>query len=209
MLFNLVSSSSIINTIDCCQKSSHDTTNHTRFNRLSSTFINYSKKKKNLQNRNHQTLFEQQMCSTMSHYSTGGDSGYSEESFAARSCKRSLHTSCQVCHCEQRSSFKAYKKLRNNSTTQSSPSDIINKNEQQKSSHIEYHNGENLFASQSYSHIKSITTSNLQAKQKVTRTLRDKRRRNLSCDSSLWMRSQTQKPTALVSNIKKKYHSVR
>jgi len=75
----------------------------------------------------------------------------------------------------------------NNSSTESSPSDI------QKSS-------ENLLSCQSYSHIKPIPKLNSQPQQKITRTLTDKRRRNLSCDGALWSRSQTQKPILITSS---------
>jgi len=164
---------------------SHGSRSHTRFDRLSSTLVNYSNIKT-------QSPHRKQIFSTLSHQSGGGDSGYSEESFATRSFQRPLHTSCPHCHCERRSSFNNYKKLSNNnfSSTESSPSDIIRIKNAQKSS-------ENLL---SYSHIKPLQKLNLQSQQKITRTLTDKRRRNLSCDGSLWTRPQTQKAIILVRN---------
>ncbi|CAF3555876.1 unnamed protein product [Rotaria socialis] len=194
------SPSSLIDATHCSQKLPNDTKNYTHFDRLSSTLVNYSNSQKASQRRHSQKQFEQQMLLTLSQRSTECDSGYSEENFATRSCKRSLHTSCPHCHCEQRSSFDNYKKLRNNSSTESSPSDIVIKNEIRKSSDTDCYNNENVFASQSYPHIKSISKTNIQAQQKLTRTLLEKRRRNLSCDSSLWMRTQTQKPTILTAS---------
>jgi len=78
---------------------------HTRFDRLS--LVNYSNPKKRSPRRKQ---IDQQILSTLSHHSGGGDSGYSEESFATRSFQRPFHTSCPHCHCEQRSSFNNYKK---------------------------------------------------------------------------------------------------
>ncbi len=149
--------------------------------------MNYSNSKKKSPRRKQ---FEQQVFSTLSHHS-GGDSGYSEESFATKSFQRPLHTSCPHCHCEQRSSFNNYKKLSNNSSTESSPSDIILNKHKQKSS-------ENLLSSRSYPHIKPLQKLDLQSQQKIPRTLTDKRRRNLSCDGLLLTRPQTQKPMILV-----------
>ncbi|CAF3166007.1 unnamed protein product, partial [Rotaria sp. Silwood2] len=194
------SPSSMTGLSHCQQQLSNDGTNHTRFDRLSSTLVNYSDTKKKIQRRNNRKQFEQQIVSTLSHHSGGGDSGYSEENFATRSFKRSLHTSCPHCHCEQRSSFNNYKKIKNNSSTESSSSDIISKNEIKKLSYNDYYNKENLSSSQSFPHIKTLPKGNIQSQQKIIRTLADKRRRNLSCDGSIWMRTQTQKPITLTSS---------
>ena len=168
---------------------SHSTRNHTRFDRLSSTLVTYSNSTKNS---SHRKQCEQQLFSTLSYHSGEADSGYSEESFPTKSIQQRLHRSCPHCHCEQRSSFNNYKKFLNNSSSDSSPSDIIIHNKELEKS------SENLFCSQSYSHIKPLKKLNIQSKQKLTRTLTDKRRRNLSCDGSLWSRPQPQKPILLV-----------
>ncbi|CAF0956533.1 unnamed protein product [Rotaria sordida] len=196
-----LSPSSMTGVSHCRQKLSNDTTSHIRFDRLSSTLVNYSDTKKKSQRRNNRKQFEQQIFSTLSHHSGGGDSGYSEESFVTKSFKHSLHTSCPHCHCIQHSSFNNYKKLqKNNSSTESSPSDIINKNEIKNLSNIDYYNKENLSISQSFPHMEILPKVNFQSKQKITRTLTDKRRRNLSCDGSLWMRTSTQKSMTLTSS---------
>ncbi len=167
----LASHSPIKNLSYSHRKCSNDVPSHTRFDRLSSTLVNYSNPKKQSL---HRKQFDQPIFSTLSHHSGGGDSGYSEESFATKSCPH--------CHCQQRSSFHNYRKLLNkNSSTDSSPSDI------RKSS-------DNLLSSRSYSYIPPIEKS----QQKVIRTLTEKRRRNLSCDASIWSRPQTQKPIIIV-----------
>lgn len=156
---------------------------HTRFDRLSSTLVHYSDANKRSHRRLHARAPDQQLFSTLSRSSGGGDSGYSEESFGARSFRRPLHTACSHCHCERRSSFSNYKKSRNNSSTESSPSDLGVK--------------ERLHSSQSYPHIRPLPKFSTQTKP--PRTLLEKRRRNLSCDSSLWTRVQSQKPLTMVS----------
>ena len=135
----------------------------------------------------------------LSCHSGGVDSGYSEENFPIRSYKRLLHTRCPYCYCERSLSFNNNrKKLRNNSSTESFPSDIITTKENQNSSYIDCCNREKLLFSQSYPHIKPIPRTNFHSKQQITRTLADKRQRNLSCDASLWTRIQTPKPNNLV-----------
>jgi len=186
---NLALHSPIIGLSQCRRKLSASTTSHTRFDRLSSTLINYSDTNKKSHRRKNGKQNDQQIFATLSRHSGGGDSGYSEESFATRSYRRPLHTSCSHCHCEQRSSFNNYKKLRINSSTESSPSD----KEIKKSSDIDYYNKDNLLSSQSYPHIKPLPKTTIQSQPKLTRTLTDKRRRNLSCDGSLGTRMQTQK----------------
>jgi hypothetical protein len=185
-LSNLASHSPSIGSTSSHRKLSNGATSHTRFDRLSSTLVQYPDPKKKSPRRTNRKHIEQQIFSTLSHHSNG-DSGYSEESFATRSFRRPLHTSCPHCHCEQRSSFNNYKILRKNSSSTSSPSDIILPKQ-------------NLLSSQSYPHIKPLPKINLQTEQKITRTLTDKRRRNLSCDGSLWTRTQTQKPITSVRN---------
>lgn len=137
-------------------------------------------------------------------HSGGGDSGYSEDSFATTtfsSSKRPLHTSCPHCHCEQRSSFQNYRKSAKSSSSDSSSSDTtIHKEDfyyrpsQQKQS---------LSASRSYPHIKplprtTITTTTTKVPMQRKRSMAAKRRRHLSCDSSLWTKVQTQAPINLV-----------
>lgn len=197
----LVSPSTVTTPTHRCQQFTDSTTSNPPFDRLSSTPINYSHSKKNSHRQNSRKQFEQQICPTLSHHSGGGDSGYSEESFAGKPFKRAIHTSCPHCHCEQRSSFNNYKKLKNNSSTESSPSDTINTCNIKKSSDIDYCNKENLLSSQSYPHIRTMPRVNFQSQQRITRTLADKRRRNLSCDGSLWMKTQTQKPTTSVRDM--------
>ncbi|CAF1026779.1 unnamed protein product [Adineta steineri] len=186
--------SPIIDIMQCRQKLSN-----TRFDRLSSTLVNYAETtNKKSHRRTIRKQNDQHKFSTLSHYSGGGDSGYSEESFATRSFQRPLHTSCPHCHCERRSSFNNYKKLRNNSSTESSPSDIIINNEMKKLSNDNKNSSskDNLLSSQSYSHIKPLPKTNIQSQ----RTLAEKRRRNLSCDGLLWTRVQTQKPITKTSS---------
>jgi hypothetical protein len=210
IIFFLVSHSPIISLTHQRRKLSdcNGAIRHTRFDRLSSTLVNYSDKNKHLSRKSQRRKqFEQQIFSTLSRNSGGGDSGYSEESFATRSCRRPLHTSCPHCHCERRSSFNNYKKLRNNSSTESSPSDIITNKEIKLSTDFDYQisqDKQNLLSSQSYPHIKPLPKINIQPQQRITRTLTDKRRRNLSCDSSLWTRTQRQ--TTLVRNKNKRHH---
>ena len=153
------------------RKLSADPPSHTRFDRLSTNLIDYSNTKKNKSS-------HAQVFSTLSHHSNGADSGYSEESFlTSRTCQRPIHTSCPHCHCEQRSSFNSYQKLPKTtiSSSDSSPSDLPK-------------SYENL----SHSQLKSSQT-------RPSRTLQDKRRRNLSCDGSLWSRSQQHKAIAVYS----------
>ncbi len=179
----LVSHSPIKSLTYSHRKCSNDAPSHTRFDRLSSTLVNYSNPKKKSPHRKH--VDQQQIFSTLSRHSGGGDSGYSEESFATRPFQRPSHTSCPHCHCEQRSSFDNYKKISDQSSTESSPSDI------QKSS-------DHFLSSQSYPRIKPIPRLTLPSQPKLTRTLTEKRRRNLSCDGSLWTRPAIQKPVLLV-----------
>ncbi len=160
--------------------------------------FNYSSSKKSSRKS------DQQIYSRNNTHSGGGDSGYSEDSFATTtisSSKRPLHTSCPHCHCEQRSSFQNYRKSIGNSSSDSSSSDTtihkeINNEQfyyrpcQQKQS---------LSASRSYPHIKPLpktTTTKTPIQRK--RTMAIKRRRHLSCDSSLWTKTQPQQPINLV-----------
>ncbi|UJR07729.1 hypothetical protein I4U23_012014 [Adineta vaga] len=183
------------------QKLSNGALNCNRFDRLSSTLVHYTDPNKTTHRRNNRQQNGQQMSSTLSRSSGGGDSGYSEESFGTRSFRRPLHTSCPHCHCERRSSFNNYKKSRQNSSTESSPSDLIVANqERKKSSDIDYYSKENLLSSQSYPHIKPLPKVNTQLQQKPKRTLAEKRRRNLSCDGSLWTRIPAQKPIMMTSS---------
>jgi hypothetical protein len=134
--------------------------------------------------------FDQQNFSRNNTNSGGGDSGYSEESFTTTtisSSKRPLHTSCPHCHCEQRSSFKNYKKSIENCSTDSSTSDTTI-----DTSQYYYQQKQSLSASRSYPHIKPLPKTTIE-QQKRSRTIAAKRRRHLSCDSSLWTR--TQRPT--------------
>ncbi|CAF1103081.1 unnamed protein product [Adineta ricciae] len=165
------------------QKSPTGAKSSMRFDRLSSTLVQYTDPNRKTLRRVSRQQNDQQGFSTLSRSSGGGDSGYSEESFATRSFRRPLHTSCPHCHCERRSSFNNYKKSRENSSTESSPFDK-----------------ENLLTSQSYPHIKPLPKVPLQSQQKLTRTLAEKRRRNLSCDGSLWTRLPTQKTTMMTSS---------
>ncbi len=150
---------------------------------------------------------DQQTFSRNNTNSGGGDSGYSEESFATTtisSSKRPLHTSCPHCHCEQRSSFKNYKKSLENSSTDSSTSDTTTNTPQY------YHQlpqqKRSLSASRSYPHIKPLPKTTIQQtpqQQKRARTVAARRRRQLSCDSSLWARTQTQQSINLVNILYK------
>ena len=111
-----------------CDGPNNLSTNHKRFDRLSSTLVNYSDK--NFSTKSHRKNL-QQGFSTLSRHNTnsgGGDSGYSEDSFATTTISshtRPLHTSCPHCHCEQRSSFNNYKNQIPNSSTDSSTSKNI------------------------------------------------------------------------------------
>lgn len=161
----------------------------------------------------------QQSISRKQMHSGGGDSGYSEESFVS-SLKRPLHTSCPHCHCEQRSSFNHYQKSTkhssssSSSTTDSSLSDTtIHKNV--NSTDLYYHlfqQKQSLSASRSYPHIKPLprtiqNSSNPSSQQprKRTKSLSAKRRRrHLSCDGSLWTKTQNQQQqTNLISSTSK------
>jgi hypothetical protein len=146
----------------------------------------------------------QQIFSKTNRNSGGGDSGYSEESFATTtksSSKPPLHKSCPHCHCEQRSSFNNYKKSIENSSTDSSTSDTII-NTPQLYYEI-FQEKQSLSTSRSYPHIKPLPKTTIQQQQqKRPRTIAAKRRRNLSCDSSLWRRTQTQQPMNLVRSNK-------
>ncbi|CAF1205320.1 unnamed protein product [Rotaria sordida] len=194
-----------------CDASISFLTSHKRFDRLSSTFANYSSRyrKQNLSTKSHRRN-NQEIFSINNTNSAGGDSGYSEESFSTTtsSYTRPLHISCPHCHCEQRSSFNSYKKSIENSSTDSPTSDtIINK--QRNSSDFYYHlfqQKQALSASRSYPHIKPLPKTTIQSQtnkfaikeqqQKLphrqTRTKGAKRRRHLSCDGSLWPKTQTQ-----------------
>ncbi|CAF3516404.1 unnamed protein product [Rotaria sp. Silwood1] len=195
---------------------------HKRFDRLSSTFINYSdrNKKQNLSTKSHRRNY-QEIFSINHTNSAGGDSGYSEESFSTTtsSYTRPLHISCPHCHCEQRSSFNNYKKSIENSSTDSTTSDtIINK--PMNSSDFSYHlfqKKQSLSASRSYPHIKPLPKTTIQSQirkpsmqeqqqqqqpqsYRQTRTNGAKRRRHLSCDSSLWPKTQTQQSINQISS---------
>jgi hypothetical protein len=146
--------------------------------------------------------------------SGGGDSGYSEESFATTtisSSKRPLHTSCPHCHCEQRSSFINYKKSMENSSTDSSTSDTtINKQINTPDFYYRlFQQKQLLSASRSYPHIKPLPkTITKPSIQQRTKSIAAKRRRHLSCDSSLWTRTQTQQPINLVRFSKTIFSSI-
>jgi hypothetical protein len=142
--------------------------------------------------------------------SGGGDSGYSEESFATTtnsSYIRPFHTSCPHCHCEQHSSFNNYKKSIENSSTDSSSSDTpINKEKYSSDFYYQlFQQKQALSSSRSYPHIKPLPKSTAttptkpsiqQQQQRRSRALAVKRRRHLSCDSSLW--AKTQRPNIIV-----------
>lgn len=132
--------------------------------------------------------------------SGGGDSGYSEESFATTrisSLKRPLHTSCPHCHCEQRSSFNNYKKSIENSSTDSSTSDTTINTSQLYYKY--YQNKQYLSSSRSYPHIKPLPKTNNE-QEKKSKTISARRRRHLSCDSSLWTKTQQTIPITSQTN---------
>ncbi|CAF1612819.1 unnamed protein product [Rotaria magnacalcarata] len=191
-----------------CDASTSLPTNHNHFYGSSSTCVNYAdrNKKQNLSTKSHRRN-NREKFSTNKINSVGGDSGYSEESFSTTisSYTRPLHTSCPHCHCENRSSFNNYKKSRGSSLTDSPTSDTtINK--QIHSSDFYYHllqHKQILSASRSYPHIKPLPKTMLRSQtikpsikqqQRHNRPYGSKRRRHLSCDSSLWSRTQTQQP---------------
>ena len=197
----------------------NSTNSHIRFDRLASNLISYSDPQRrhsqeNLPRKSQRRTYTDQPLvastySTVSRQNTnsgGGDSGYSEESFATKSCQRPLHTSCPHCHCEQRSSFINYRKSRTDSSAESSPSDIqrnpplrfATTNDEQR-----LDARENILISRSYPHIRSLPKAAIvQSQPPAHRTLAERRRRNLSCDNSLWTRTQTQRPVALVSQFR-------
>jgi hypothetical protein len=101
-----------------------------------------------------------------------------------------------------------YKKSNRNSSTDSSTSDkTINKEIHSPDFYFRlFQQKQSLSASRSYPHIKPLpkptiqsqtTKPSTQQKQR-TRALAAKRRRHLSCDSSLWTRAQTQQPSNVV-----------
>ncbi|CAF2503419.1 unnamed protein product [Rotaria sp. Silwood2] len=202
-----------------CDASTSLPTSHKRFDRLSSTFVNYSDryKRQNSSTKSHRRN-NQEIYSINNKYNAGGDSGYSEESFSTTTSShtRPLHISCPHCHCEQRSSFNHYKKSIENSSTDSSTSDtIINK--PMNSSDFYYHlfqKKHSLSASRSYPHIKPLPKTTIQSQQtkpstqeqqqqqpqRQMKTNGAKRRRHLSCDSSLWPKTQTQQSDNQISS---------
>lgn len=202
-----------------CDASRSLSTNAKHFDRLSSTFMNYSEKEKAIiSNKSHRRLKQQQSFFSRKNTSSGGgDSGYSEDSFATTTLSsrtRPLHTSCPHCHCEQRSSFHNYKKtMKKPSLTDSSTSDTtINK--EILSSDFPFHfsqTKQSLSASRSYPHIKPLPKTNIQSQtmkypkeqeQKRTKTFTAKRRRHLSCDSSLYPRIQANQMNNVVKTLK-------
>ena len=192
-----------------------------RFDRLSSTFIHYSdvEKRGNASTKSSRRN-DQQSFSTLSRHNTssgGGDSGYSEDSFAATnmflSQTRPLHTSCPHCHCEQRSSFVNVSKSQKSLSSESSTSDTtINKETLSSDPHSHRcRDKHSLSASRSYPHIKPLPkttttttsqTSQSSPQQRPSRTLtakRRRRRRHVSCDSSLWPKAEKQPSIDVVS----------
>ena len=218
---SLVSHSPIVCLNACHRKLSEGnaTNSHIHFDRLASNLVSYSDHQRrhsqeNLSRKSQRRTYTDQPLvvsaySTVSRRNTnsgGGDSGYSEESFATKSCQRPLHTSCPHCHCEQRSSFVNYRKSRTDSSAESSPSDIQRHPPLRFATSIDYQvhdERENLLISRSYPHMRSLPKAAVvQSQPAVHRTLAERRRRNLSCDNSLWTRTQTQRPVALVSQLR-------
>ena len=159
---------------------------------------------------------KQQVFARNNTNSGGGDSGYSEDSFATTTLSshtRPLHTSCPHCHCEKRSSFHSYKNtMKKSSLTGSSTSDItINKENHSPEFYFRlFQQKQSLSASRSYPHIKPLPKTNPQTqiikltqeeeeRQKRTKAFAAKRRRHLSCDSSLYPRTQTHQSNTMVS----------
>ena len=109
------------------------TGSHTRFDRLSSSLVNYNDVSKRLDSSR-----------------GGGDSGYSEDNVPVRA--PAWHRSCPHCHCERPAG------------RQDSSTSFESRQDQ-------------LLSSRSFPHIRPLPTPR-----------RVQRRRNLSCDSSLWNR---------------------
>lgn len=197
--------------------------NARQFDRLSSTLVHYSENDAQslpaapLSTKSHRRS-KQQTFARNNTSSGGGDSGYSEESFATTtlsSYTRPLHTSCPHCHCEQRSSFHNYKramKKASSSSTDSTTSDTT-RNKKFHSPDVYFRfleQKQSLSASRSYPHIKPLPKANVtklshepqdqQAQQhKRAKTFAAKRRRHLSCDSPLYSRTHAQPSTNIVS----------
>lgn len=135
-------------------------------------------------------------------HSGGGDSGYSEESFATTtvsSSKRPLHTSCPHCHCEQRSSFNQYEKsVEHYLSDSSSTSDTTINKDIQATDFFSTQYQQSLSASRSYPHIKPLPKTKPIIQRRKSLTNKRRRRRHLSCDSSLWNRTQPPPSTHLV-----------
>jgi hypothetical protein len=110
-----------------------------------------------------------------------------------------------------------YKKTNRNSSTDSSTSDTtINKEKHSPDFYFRlFQQKQSLTASRSYPHIKPLPKPTLQSQtskpstqqKQRTRALAAKRRRHLSCDSSLWTRAQTQQPSNEVRSNRYKYVS--
>ncbi|UJR38409.1 hypothetical protein I4U23_031077 [Adineta vaga] len=199
-----------------CDASRSLSTNARHFDRFSSTLVNYSDKEKVMaSNKSHRRLKHHQIFSRNNTNSGGGDSGYSEDSFATTtlsSYTRPLHTSCPHCHCEQRSSFHNYKtSMKKTSLTDSSTSDTtINKETLSSDYHFQFfHQKQSLSASRSYPHIKPLPKTNLhtqtmkhtnEQEQKRTKAFAAKRRRHLSCDSSFYPRIKANQANNVTSS---------
>ena len=190
----IVSDSPIINLIHQRQKSSeHNSIRLSNCDASISLSNNLSNRKCSSKKLNEKILLRTNTNSG------GGDSGYSEDSFVTTtisSLKRPLHTSCPHCHCEQRSSFKNYKKSIENYSTDSSSSSSDTTINTSQVYYKYFKQKQSLSASRSYPHIKPLPKTIIQPKK--IKTIPTKRRRHLSCDSSLWTKIQTQQPINLV-----------
>ena len=175
---------------------------HKRFNCLSSKWINHQRKQNLLitsLEENNQQIFSRNNTS-----SRGGDSGYSEESFAVTTSpySRPFHTSCPYCRCEQRSSFTNYRRPEENSCSDSSTSHVtIHKQLNPQLFHNElFGRQQPLSASRSYPHIKPLpkTIKLPMQQQRRTQTIGTKRRRHFSCEGSFNSKAQAQQFIKLV-----------
>ena len=183
-------------------------TAHQRFDRLSTNFYNQNDSKQinineNLLRKSQQNL---EILSRPILNSAGADSGYSEESFPSRSTHRPSHTSCPHCHCEQRSSFNNYQKSRARPSTSADrivhPLVKLSSDSESNSSDERNH----FLSSRSYPHIKPLPNKiDFQTENRSSRQTNDqrqrRRRRNLSCDGSLWTRVESQKSIKQVTTM--------
>ncbi|CAF1387065.1 unnamed protein product [Adineta steineri] len=221
-ILNLTSQRPKLSTANTIYLSNSDTsknlpTTAKHFDRLSTTLVKYSDKDKKptLSTKSYRRN-QQQILTRNNTSSGGGDSGYSEESFATTTLssyiRRPLHTSCPHCHCEQRSSFKNYKKSTENYSTDSSTSDTtINKEIHSPDFYFRlFQQKQSLSASRSYPHIKPLPKTTIQSQinkpsqqqqqQRQTKSRTAKRRRHLSCDSSLCSKTLTYQPINVISS---------